>query len=49
MKRPEHGIAPLTWDEILQELAEWQAWQIVKGNIHFDEIDDCPRLNSVSR
>jgi uncharacterized protein YkwD len=40
--RAERGIAPLKWDEELQELAEWQAWQVTKGAIVFDEIDDWP-------
>jgi uncharacterized protein YkwD len=31
--------SPLAWDEDLQGLAEQRAWEIVKGEISFDEVD----------
>ena len=40
--RIEKGEHPLEWDETLQELAEWQAWQVTKGAVSFDELDDWP-------
>jgi uncharacterized protein YkwD len=32
--------SPLAWDEDLQSLAERRAWEIVKGEIAFDEVDN---------
>jgi hypothetical protein len=40
--RAEHRVTPLQWDEDLQELAEWQAWQVTKGAVPFDELGDFP-------
>ena len=32
-------VEPLEWDDILQDLADQRAWQIVQGEIPFDEVD----------
>ena len=40
--RAEQGKHLLEWDEGLQELAEWQAWQVTKGAVSFNELDDWP-------
>ena len=40
--RVDQGKHPLNRDETLQELAEWQAWQVVKDTKPFDKIDDWP-------
>ena len=38
--RTSHEVKTLAWDEDLQGLAERQAWEIVKGEVPFDEVDD---------
>ncbi len=38
--RAAQGIRPLAWDEVLQGLAEGQAWGIVEGTVSLGEMDD---------
>ncbi len=40
--RTEQGGVLLVWDEDLQELAEGQAWEIVKGDLVFERIAGLP-------